>query len=250
MNEKIRAIFADYDGTLCPAASLRSDAGAFIPETLGKILWRLSDCIPVCIISSKDSHFLLKRAPFANAFSCILGIETLVIKGQDDIAPAIQKRRLSIARARLRKNAKKLESISRLVQSEFPYVVVEKKRTCDDLLAGITVDWREKNDWNEPRKAIESAVRKLVADHAESPNGLYVKAYASHPFIDVYATSCDKGTGFRNILSEIKIVEEGQIMYLGDSENDNPAFRLADISIGIRSDPRLSQAGMRLCSRI
>jgi phosphoserine phosphatase len=30
------------------------------------------------------------------------------------------------------------------------------------------------------------------------------------------------------------------VMYLGDSENDNPAFRKADISIGIRSDPRLN----------
>ena len=28
-------------------------------------------------------------------------------------------------------------------------------------------------------------------------------------------------------------------MYLGDSENDNPAFRISDISIGIRSDTRL-----------
>lgn len=29
-------------------------------------------------------------------------------------------------------------------------------------------------------------------------------------------------------------------MYLGDSENDNPAFRKSDISIGIRSDIRLN----------
>lgn len=28
-------------------------------------------------------------------------------------------------------------------------------------------------------------------------------------------------------------------MYLGDSENDNPAFKKADISIGINSDTRL-----------
>jgi phosphoserine phosphatase len=30
------------------------------------------------------------------------------------------------------------------------------------------------------------------------------------------------------------------VMYLGDSENDNPAFRKADTSIGIRSDPKLN----------
>ena len=29
-------------------------------------------------------------------------------------------------------------------------------------------------------------------------------------------------------------------MYLGDSENDNPAVRKSDISIGIRSDARLN----------
>ncbi|MGC1133610.1 MAG: hypothetical protein WA941_12370 [Nitrososphaeraceae archaeon] len=29
------------------------------------------------------------------------------------------------------------------------------------------------------------------------------------------------------------------ILYLGDSDNDNPAFELADISVGINSDKRL-----------
>jgi len=31
-----------------------------------------------------------------------------------------------------------------------------------------------------------------------------------------------------------------KIMYLGDSDNDNPAFLKADVSIGIRSDDRLN----------
>ena len=30
------------------------------------------------------------------------------------------------------------------------------------------------------------------------------------------------------------------IIYLGDSENDNSAFRKADVSIGIKSDERLN----------
>jgi phosphoserine phosphatase len=30
------------------------------------------------------------------------------------------------------------------------------------------------------------------------------------------------------------------ILYLGDSENDNPAFEKADVSIGVRSDRRLN----------
>jgi hypothetical protein len=31
-----------------------------------------------------------------------------------------------------------------------------------------------------------------------------------------------------------------KIMYLGDSDNDNPAFVKADVSIGVRSDDRLN----------
>lgn len=42
-----------------------------------------------------------------------------------------------------------------------------------------------------------------------------------------------------NILNP-KDNEEMDTLYLGDSENDNPAFRKADISIGIKSDERLN----------
>jgi hypothetical protein len=36
--------------------------------------------IPVCIVSSKDFRFLYTRAKFARIISCILGIETLILK--------------------------------------------------------------------------------------------------------------------------------------------------------------------------
>jgi hypothetical protein len=41
----------------------------------------------------------------------------------------------------------------------------------------------------------------------------------------------------RESFNDIKVQN---ILYLGDSENDNPAFKRADISIGIRSDKRLN----------
>ena len=46
---------------------------------------------------------------------------------------------------------------------------------------------------------------------------------------------------FDYITSEIPRIEGKwqNIMYLGDSENDNPAFRKAAVSIGILSDIRL-----------
>ena len=74
-------------------------------------------------------------------------------------------------------------------------------------------------------------------------NTLYTQTYATHPFIDVYAVKGDKGMAYDNIASEISYVKGKEhkiiIMYLGDSENDNPAFRRADVSIGVLSDDRL-----------
>ena len=35
-------------------------------------------------------------------------------------------------------------------------------------------------------------------------------------------------------------------MYLGDSENDNPAFEKAGVSIGVRSDERLNPTKLQI----
>lgn len=58
---------------------------------------------------------------------------------------------------------------------------------------------------------------------------------------------CSKDTGFDRVLSEFSThnstdknnVGAGNVLYLGDSENDDPAFRKAGIAIGVRSDNRL-----------
>jgi len=75
---------------------------------------------------------------------------------------------------------------------------------------------------------------------------LNLQSYALHPFLDVYITKCDKGMAFDYVTSKIFTMTEKEdrkglqkVMYLGDSENDNPAFVKADISVGIRSDDRL-----------
>ena len=73
---QITAILSDYDGTLCPTSSIRSQTST-IPEGLDDILWRISSKIPICIISSKDFSFLESRAKFAKIISCIMGIETV-----------------------------------------------------------------------------------------------------------------------------------------------------------------------------
>ena len=71
---------------------------------------------------------------------------------------------------------------------------------------------------------------------------LFIQEYTSHPFIDVYVTKVNKGDAFDFVVSKLfeKSDFHGKIIYLGDSENDNPAFRKSDISIGVNSDDRLN----------
>ena len=68
-----------------------------------------------------------------------------------------------------------------------------------------------------------------------------ILTYSTHPFIDIYSTRCDKGIAYDKIISMITTSKKRQlnIIYLGDSENDNPALRKATVPIGIQSDSRL-----------
>ena len=73
METQITAIFSDYDGTLIHRFCEKPSR---IPEELVQTLWDISQRIPVCIISSKDYHFLHPRTKFAS----IMDIETLTFK--------------------------------------------------------------------------------------------------------------------------------------------------------------------------
>ena len=63
MQGSINAILSDYDGTLSPIKTIRSDMES-IPKQLEGILWKIAQTIPVCIISSKDYHFMHNKALF------------------------------------------------------------------------------------------------------------------------------------------------------------------------------------------
>ena len=60
---KISALISDYDGTLCPTASFSFSNS--LPEDFHNILLDISKFIPVCIVSSKDFHFLDSCVNFA-----------------------------------------------------------------------------------------------------------------------------------------------------------------------------------------
>jgi HAD superfamily hydrolase (TIGR01484 family) len=261
---QIAAILSDYDGTLSPTDSIRSKENA-IPEGLENILWDISEKIPVCIVSSKDFGFLHKRTRFANVASCILGIETLVLERhkKTEVIPAysedksgrileyqdfscIKNNYISVDDDEtLQHNSGILSQLVDQIGSDFKEVSIEKKFTVTgkQALAGITIDWRHMDDWNSFKVESEPQLRKVIIEkQREFPqSNIHIQTYTTHPFVDIYTTKCDKGMAFDRITSEISTIEgkPQNIMYLGDSENDNPGFRKADVSIGIQSDSRL-----------
>ena len=77
-------------------------------------------------------------------------------------------------------------------------------------------------------------------EHNLNENELIIQTYKNHPFIDLYSCTCSKATAFDSIIRTLTMTkEDNKILYLGDSENDNPVFKKADISIGIKSDKRI-----------
>ena len=263
---QIDAILSDYDGTLCPTGSIRCQDKSVIPKNLEDILWDISEKIPVCIVSSKDFGFLHARAKFAKIISCILGIETLTLNNHkqgaimagssndslecDDNLGCIESSHLLLNKNNklLEVNSILLNSIANDISQNFSQTItVERKFITDQrILAGITIDWRRIEDWKSFKVESEPHLKKLIRKKQRelSPNNmckLHIQTYTTHPFIDVYAVKCDKGMAFDCVASQIPRIEGKlqNIMYLGDSENDNPAFRKAAVSIDVHSDIRL-----------
>jgi HAD superfamily hydrolase (TIGR01484 family) len=257
-SRQVDVLLSDYDGTLCPTTAVRGDSShnvGTIPQELEQLLFYISKHIPLCIISSKDFAFLHKRTRFANILSCVLGIETVIhnshhssneidnscIRSQDLIANSHS----------LMDNSKLLYDVVKILQTHnYENIIIEEKYTSNrEILIGLTIDYRHLEDWQsfkenkEPmlRETIQRGINTNLSTNTSSKNRPFIQVYSSHPFLDVYGVECDKGLAFDSILSHLKGKDGGtNIMYLGDSENDNPAFRRSDISIGIHSDTRLN----------
>jgi hydroxymethylpyrimidine pyrophosphatase-like HAD family hydrolase len=267
---QISAILSDYDGTLCPTTSIRSEEN-IIPEELENILWDISEKIPVCVVSSKDFGFLHGKTRFASIVSCILGIETVVLRrhkrtmlsplhSKEDISSdrvsecrdfgCIKNSYLPIEDNTLQYNSELLSQLAEEITSRFKDVSIEYKFTVTHKkrLACITIDWRHIDDWKSFKVKSEPELRKAIIEkqrelqQQDIPNNIHIQTYTTHPFIDIYAVKCDKGMAYNTVLSKVPITDSStqNVMYIGDSENDNAAFRKADVSIGVKSDERLN----------
>jgi HAD superfamily hydrolase (TIGR01484 family) len=255
--KKVNAILSDYDGTLCSTTSVISGLSFAdtISHELEQILFRISEFIPLCIVSSKDFAFLHKRTRFANILSCVLGIETIVhnshYRSNEIDKSCIRSKNLITSGHFLMDNSKLLHNVVKILQTHsYEGIIIEEKHdSAKAILIGLTIDYRHLEDWQSFKENKESSIREVIqrtinanlATNSPSKYRPFIQTYSSHPFLDVYGVECDKGLAFDNVISQLKQKErEGNVMYLGDSENDNLAFRKSDISIGIRSDARLS----------
>ncbi len=50
----------------------------------------------------------------------------------------------------------------------------------------------------------------------------------NHPFIDLYTCNCSKALAYDGIANTLQLTTDDNVLYLGDSENDNPAFKRAE----------------------
>jgi len=261
---------SDFDGTLCPTSSVKSNllqkSIARIPQELEMTLVNISQLVPVLIISSKDFdslHMATKR--FASIISCVLGIETINhVKHEDETGiDCIAEQHLNTDMYTLSENSKILSSIleEERIQNymqEHDICIDRKFTSCNSkILIGTTFDYRHLNNWETFKKVDEPRLLEIIqhAINEQTQLGIatyewkpYIQTYTSHPFLDLYAMKCDKGLAFdyifkRNInnrsLSD-SVTSSKNVLYLGDSENDNPTFRRSDISIGVSSDSRLN----------
>jgi hypothetical protein len=148
-------------------------------------------------------------------------------------------------------NSRLLHNIVEVLQNYiYEDIMIEKKHISNkEILVGLTIDYRHLHDWQsfkeneEPvlKETIQKTINANIAPNLSSRDRLFIQKYSSHPFLDVYGVECNKGLAFDSVLSHLEEKKERgtNIIYFGDSANDNPAFRKSDISIGIHSDTRL-----------
>ena len=246
VKQKVHAILTDYDGTLVHTADAKNPYTNAVPKELKEILEKICSEIPVCVISTKDFEFLKNKVTtFVRILSCMMGIETLVLRNPCSSPIIVEKRLLNAGLRVLQLKSNTLEAIAEEISSceEFSSMLIERKHTSDGILAGLTIDWRHlSGDWSHYKRGITHFVSGMVANlnKPPSPLDICVQKYSEHPFVDIYSIKCNKDIAFDTVISELpyRSAHGKGILYLGDSENDNPAFRKAEISIGIRSDAR------------
>ena len=211
----LKCLSSDYDGTISPLNVPRSES--HVPLETGVMLRQISRFLPISIFTMKDLAFVMPKTPFAHAWSAMGGLET-------QIGKRVLKRESLESR---------LPNISHAIDYARSHITaggveIEEKQDSEARTIAFCVDWRRTRD---PGAAKRQA--KVVANYCKALK-LRVLRYENRPFYDVYPVAPDKGRALQETLEELAV--ESGVLYLGDSEMDNSAFRVSSISIGVLHD--------------
>ena len=208
---KVEGLFLDYDGTIGPLKVSRQEST--VSKETATILHRIKQLIPVGIITTKDLSFIISRTPFASAWCGIAGLEMKVgnkIFKDTRVESSLSKVLLAI---------KKTEELTK------DKLLIERKYDSKGRVLAFCVDWRAFPNLEKARviaRDIMFICRML---------GLIVIEYKGQPFLDVYPCHIDKGKALTHLKRRLGI--RNGVIYLGDSKVDNPAFRVANVGIGV-----------------
>jgi len=207
----VQALFLDYDGTISPLTVPRSES-KLSPENMD-VLYQVSRLIPVAVITIKDLSFVIKRTPFAYAWS---GLGDLEMKIGDAVtkAPCLKSGTIYFEKA--------LEYARNLSDDD---LAIEEKHDSNGTTVAFSVDWRQTKNRS---KAMKKAL-KLISYCKGLP--LFTIEYEGQPFFDVFPCSVDKGRALLELKQKLGL-HDG-ILYMGDSSVDNPAFEVADVALGV-----------------
>ena len=210
----ISGLFLDYDGTISPLNIPRQQSR--ISPRLEEQLYSIRSAIPIGIVTAKDLSFIMPRTPFAHAWGAIAGLE-IRTSSQSVTSRNVKKALPALVQALTYASL----NISR-------GMVIEEKCDHQQNPLAFCIDWRQAGDISEARIAADRILgycRKLRLNTIE---------YPGKPYFDVFPCSISKGRALRKLKSSLKIF--GGVLYMGDSVADNPAFKEADISIGVVED--------------
>jgi len=205
---RVRALFCDYDGTLAPLGVPRTRSR--LPKPVANVLYKIRQKVPIAIVTAKDYHFIRPRTPFADAWSCVYGIETILKDGQ----------------IMARHSSKDLSEVVSLLRDVSTKPSLEYKVTSSGELCGLGVEWVERD--RPEQKDIKAIIHKI------RKHGFQVLQVSSGSAFDIISNASDKGQAVKTLRSMLGV--RGGLMYMGDTQADNPALLAADIGVGVVED--------------
>jgi trehalose-phosphatase len=216
----VESLFLDYDGTISPLGVSREKA--IVPNEIRQLLGTMGKRITIAIVTSKDSSFVVPRTPFAHAWSAVCGLETLV-------GGKILEKPVS------RTKHERIDAALKYVQLGLDNGIfaIEKKRNSRGEIVAFCVDWCSSKDPELAKRAAEDYVsyfKKL---------SLHVAGSFEQFFFDVYPYFVEKGNAVRTLARTLGLKHRS--IFLGDSEMDNSAFQVCDVSVGVIHDSTKSE---------